>query len=58
VELLKDVVTPETPMVGIEASAILGFRDEVPDLVPERLVEAANALAKHALLIDEFMARV
>ena len=57
VELLKDVVTPETPMVGIEPSAILGFRDEVPDLVPDRLVEAANALAKHALLIDEFIAR-
>jgi FAD/FMN-containing dehydrogenase/Fe-S oxidoreductase len=57
VELLKDIVTPETPIVGIEPSAILGFRDEVPDLVPERLVEAATAIAKHALLIDEFIAR-
>jgi FAD/FMN-containing dehydrogenase/Fe-S oxidoreductase len=57
VELLKDVVSSETPMVGIEPSAILGFRDEVPDLVPERLVEAANAVAKQALLIDEFIAR-
>jgi FAD/FMN-containing dehydrogenase/Fe-S oxidoreductase len=57
VELLKDVVSSETPMVGIEPSAILGFRDELPDLVPERLVEAANAVAKQALLIDEFIAR-
>ena len=57
VELLKDVVTSETPLVGIEPSAILGFRDEVPDLVPERLVEAAKAVAKHAILIDEFIAR-
>jgi FAD/FMN-containing dehydrogenase/Fe-S oxidoreductase len=57
VELLKDVVTPETPLVGIEPSAILGFRDEVPELVPERLIEAATALSKHALLIDEFIAR-
>jgi Fe-S oxidoreductase len=57
VELLKDVVTSETPMVGIEPSAILGFRDEVPDLVPQHLVEAANSLAKSALLIDEFIAR-
>jgi Fe-S oxidoreductase len=57
VELLKDVVTSETPLVGIEPSAILGFRDEVPDLVPERLVEAATALSKHALLIEEFIAR-
>jgi hypothetical protein len=50
-------VSSETPMVGIEPSAILGFRDEVPDLVPERLVKAANAVAKQALLIDEFIAR-
>jgi FAD/FMN-containing dehydrogenase/Fe-S oxidoreductase len=57
VELLKDVVSSETPMVGIEPSAILGFRDEVPDLVPEHLVKAANALAKNALLIEEFVAR-
>jgi Fe-S oxidoreductase len=57
VELLKDVVSSETPLVGIEPSAILGFRDEVPDLVPERLVEAANAVAKQVLLIDEFIAR-
>jgi FAD/FMN-containing dehydrogenase/Fe-S oxidoreductase len=57
VELLKDVVSSETPMVGIEPSAILGFRDEVPDLVPEHLVKAANALAKNAFLIEEFIAR-
>ena len=36
VELLKDVITDDTPMIGIEPSAILGFRDEVPDLVPAR----------------------
>ena len=36
VELLKDVVSSQTPLVGIEPSAILGFRDEIPDLVPER----------------------
>jgi FAD/FMN-containing dehydrogenase/Fe-S oxidoreductase len=57
VELLKDVITSETPMVGIEPSAILGFRDEVPDLVPEHLVKAANALAKDVFLIEEFIVR-
>ncbi|MBV9672434.1 MAG: FAD-binding oxidoreductase [Verrucomicrobia bacterium] len=57
VEALKNVVTTESPLIGIEPSAILGFRDEVPDLVPERLVPAANALAKNVLLIDEFIAR-
>ena len=57
VELLKDVVGPQTPLLGIEPSAILGFRDEVPDLVPERLVAAAEALGANVLLIDEFISR-
>jgi FAD/FMN-containing dehydrogenase/Fe-S oxidoreductase len=42
------------PIVGLEPSCILTFRDEVPDLVPG---EAARALARHTLLIDEFLAR-
>ncbi|HET7537469.1 MAG TPA: FAD-linked oxidase C-terminal domain-containing protein, partial [Candidatus Didemnitutus sp.] len=57
VELLKDVVTDDAPLLGIEPSAILGFRDEYPDLVPDHLVAAAKELAKRALLIDEFIAR-
>jgi len=57
VELLKDVVTAQSPLIGIEPSAILGFRDEYPDLVPDDLLPAAEALAKNALLIDEFVAR-
>ena len=57
VELLKDVVTAETPLIGIEPSAILGFRDEAPDLVPSHLIPAAQALAKNALLVDEFLVR-
>ncbi len=57
VELLKDVVTTGAPLIGLEPSAILGFRDEYPDLVPDHLLAAAQALAKNALLIDEFIAR-
>lgn len=57
VELLKDIVTAEKPLIGIEPSALLGFRDEYPDLVPAELKSAATALAKNALLIDEFIAR-
>jgi FAD/FMN-containing dehydrogenase/Fe-S oxidoreductase len=57
VELLDPVITDEAPLVGIEPSAILTFRDEVPDLVPERLAAAARRLAGRTLLIDEFLAR-
>jgi Fe-S oxidoreductase/FAD/FMN-containing dehydrogenase len=56
VELLKNVITADSPLIGIEPSAILGFRDEIPDLVPADLINAAKTLAKHALLIDEFVA--
>jgi FAD/FMN-containing dehydrogenase/Fe-S oxidoreductase len=56
VELLAGVVTAATPLIGIEPSAILGFRDEYPDLVSDRLLPAAQALAPHALLLDEFIA--
>ncbi len=57
VELLADVITSATPLIGLEPSAILGFRDEYPDLVPAHLHAAAKSLAKNALLIDEFIAR-
>ena len=57
VELLKDVIAADAPLIGIEPSAILGFRDEYPDLMPAPLKHSASALAKHALLIEEFIAR-
>ncbi|MBM4020952.1 MAG: FAD-binding oxidoreductase [Planctomycetes bacterium] len=56
VELLADLVTAEAPLVGIEPSAILSFRDEYPDLVPESLAPRARALAGNTLLLDEFLA--
>ncbi|WP_449048318.1 FAD-binding and (Fe-S)-binding domain-containing protein [Parapedobacter sp.] len=54
---LKDVISADTPLIGIEPSAILTFRDEYPDLVDEQLLVDARKLAKNALLIDEFLAR-
>lgn len=57
VELLKDVVSAKTPLIGLEPSCILSFRDEYPDLVPAHLLDAAKALAQNALLVDEFIAR-
>ena len=57
VELLADIITDDAPLVGIEPSAVLGFRDEYPDLVPERLAAAAKRLASRTFLIDEFVAR-
>lgn len=56
VNYLKDLITTNTPLIGIEPSAILTFRDEYPDLVDKELQKDAYQLAKHTLLIDEFLA--
>ncbi|HEA29307.1 MAG TPA: FAD-binding oxidoreductase, partial [Leeuwenhoekiella sp.] len=53
VEIFKDLITENTPLVGIEPSAILSFRDEYPRLVKD--VAAAKVLAKNSLLIEEFL---
>lgn len=49
-------ITEMTPLIGLEPSAILTFRDEYPDLVSEELAEDAVRLSKHVLTIDEFLA--
>ena len=57
VMLLKDIVNEQIPLVGIEPSCILSFRDEYPDLVGDDLKEAAASLARNCLLYDEFIVR-
>lgn len=55
--LLKDIVTEEIPLVGIEPSCILSFRDEYLDLMNEDLQEYARKLSVNCLLYDEFIVR-
>ncbi|WP_430813779.1 FAD-binding and (Fe-S)-binding domain-containing protein [Carboxylicivirga sp. RSCT41] len=55
VNRLKEIISAETPLVGIEPSAILAFRDEYPELVDKELQPAAGDLAKNVLLFEEFI---
>ena len=57
VRLLAPLVTEDTPLVGIEPSAILTFRDEYPDLAEDGQLETARRLAEDTFLIDDFLAR-
>ncbi len=57
IRMLKDKISDETPLVGIEPSAILTFRDEYIDLSDKALQKEAENLAKNALMIDEFLER-
>ena len=55
VQLFSTLVSADIPLVGLEPSAILGFRDEYPDLVGKALQPVALELAGNALLYDEFI---
>ena len=54
VSIFKDIVSEKTPLVGIEPSAILGFRDEYERLVDD--TASAKVLAKNTFTIEEFLA--
>jgi len=58
VSLFRDLVNEERPLIGTEPSAILGFRDEYPDLVGSFLKKDALELAKHTLLFEEYISRL
>ncbi|MEO8413023.1 MAG: FAD-linked oxidase C-terminal domain-containing protein [Ginsengibacter sp.] len=53
---LSKIVTAGTPLIGIEPSAILTFRDEYIDLADDKNLYAAKELAKNVYLVDEFIA--
>lgn len=55
IEMLQGIVTPDIPMIGIEPSGILAFRDEYPDLADPQNKAAAEILAKSTLLLEEFL---
>ncbi len=57
IELLIPLISDDTPLIGIEPSAILTFRDEYPDLASEKNLESALYIKKHTYLVDEFIAR-
>ncbi len=57
IELLSAVVYDKSPLIGIEPSAILTFRDEYPDLASDENLVAAENLAHNSFYIDEFIAK-
>lgn len=55
VAALSAVVSEKRPLVGIEPSAILGFRDEFPELVGKEHKDQAQALAAHCYTLEEYL---
>ena len=54
VDLYKDIISEETPLIGIEPSAILSFRDDYKRLYEE--VSTVEELSKNVFLVEEFLA--
>ena len=57
ITLLHPVVSAATPMIGIEPSAILTFRDEYIDLATDENLSKAKELSNNIFYIDEFLAQ-
>ncbi|WP_343531440.1 FAD-linked oxidase C-terminal domain-containing protein [Pedobacter sp.] len=55
VTLLAEVVNIDAPLLGVEPSALLTFRDEYPELVDANLVQKAKHLAQNSFLVEEFL---
>ncbi len=55
IHLLKGLITDDTPLLGVEPSGIITFRDEYLSLVDDNLRAEAQQIAKNALMIDEFL---
>jgi FAD/FMN-containing dehydrogenase/Fe-S oxidoreductase len=55
VSLLAPLVSEERPLVGIEPSAILGFRDEFPELVGKEISSQARILAGQSFTMEEYL---
>ncbi|MEX1383349.1 FAD-binding and (Fe-S)-binding domain-containing protein, partial [Lutibacter sp.] len=53
VEFFKNSISKETPLVGMEPSAILTFRDEYLRLADDKV--AAKKISKHTFTIEEFI---
>ncbi len=56
VRMFKELIDDSMPLIGIEPSAILSFRDEYPDLVQDKLKADALYLSERTMTIDEFLA--
>ncbi len=57
IRMLSPLISEDTPLIGIEPSAILTFKDEYPDLAEDQDLEAAQKLAANVYFIDDFIAR-
>jgi FAD/FMN-containing dehydrogenase/Fe-S oxidoreductase len=52
---IKDIADNDIPIIGIEPSAIFGFRDDYHRLINEELKSTLDTISKKTFLIEEFL---
>jgi FAD/FMN-containing dehydrogenase/Fe-S oxidoreductase len=57
ISLLTPLISENAPLIGIEPSAILTFRDEYVDLADDDQLEDAKKLSSNVYMIDEFITK-
>ncbi len=57
VSLFSQAVTEDSPLIGIEPSTILTFRDEYPDMLRGKEKKKAQQLARNTYTFEEFLTR-
>jgi FAD/FMN-containing dehydrogenase/Fe-S oxidoreductase len=55
IKIFSALINEECPLVGIEPSAILSFKDEYPRLVSRENKKTAEKLAKHVFTLESFL---
>jgi hypothetical protein len=55
IAIFKDIITEETPLIGVEPSAILTFKDEYIRLADDK--NSAEKIAKNVFTFEEFIAK-
>jgi Fe-S oxidoreductase len=57
IRVFSTLITEKTPLIGIEPSAILTFRDEYIDLAEKGNIVEALAISKNTFTIEEFLSK-
>jgi Fe-S oxidoreductase len=57
IQAFEHLIDGNTPLIGLEPSAILSFRDEYPRIVGPEYAAGAKKLKFHVQLIDEFLGK-
>lgn len=55
VGVFSELISKDLPLVGIEPSAILTFKDEYPDLVSDTLRNKALAVSLHTFTLEDYL---